>query len=154
MFVSVLILVFAVLIIAGGCATGKKIISIDDAMKQFEGVYVNTEYSGQDPHYPQKFVIASDGRIERWASATSEYPSIKGEYTIAKSWTDLKGNMYCTVDVKQYGEARTQDLWKLDKSGKTLEVNYLLGHVGEYPTKIDPNVEPWGPLYYCIFYRQ
>jgi hypothetical protein len=48
MFVSILILVLAVLIIIGSCATGKKMITVDDAMKRFEGVYVNTEYSGQN----------------------------------------------------------------------------------------------------------
>jgi hypothetical protein len=46
MLLSLLIFILAVLIIAGNCATGKKIITVDDAMKQFEGVYVNTEYSG------------------------------------------------------------------------------------------------------------
>jgi len=61
--ISVLILIMAVLVIAGSCATGKKIISVDDAMKQFEEIYINTEYSGQDVDHPQKFVITSDERI-------------------------------------------------------------------------------------------
>ena len=153
-FVSTLILVLSVMIVIGSCATGKKIISVEDAMKQFEGVYVNTEYSGQNPYFPQKCVITSDGRIEKWALATSEYPILKCEYTVAKSWMDSKGNMYCNVDAKSVTRGRTQELWKLDKSGKTLEVNYMEGHVGEYPTKIDPNVDPDGPLFYCIWYRQ
>ncbi len=152
--ISVLILIMAVLIIAGSCATGKKIISVDDAMKQFEGVYVNTEYSGQDVYHPQKFVITSDGRIEHWISATSEYSPFKGEYTVAKSWTDSKGNMYCTVDINYYGMGSHQELWKLDTSGKTFEKNSKRGHGGEYPTKIDTNVDPYGLLIYCIYYRQ
>jgi len=151
--VSILILVLAVLIIAGSCATGKKMITVDDAMKKFEGVYVNTEYSGQKPTQPQKFVITSDGRMEDWSHATNEYPSYKGTYTVAESWMDSKGNMYCKVDLN-YGGARTQELWKLDESGNTLEVNYKYkyGSGGEYPIKIDPDVE--SPLYYCIWYRQ
>ena len=65
--VSILILVLAVLFFVGSCSTGKKIISVDDAMKQFERVYINTECSGQDPDYPQKVVITSDGeRLLRW----------------------------------------------------------------------------------------
>jgi len=88
------------------------------------------------------------------ASATSEYPSFKGEYTVAKSWTYSKGKMYCIVDVNYYSIVRSQELWKLDKSGKTLEMNCKRGHGGEYPTKIDPNVDPYGLLIYCIYYRQ
>jgi hypothetical protein len=152
-FVSILILVLAVMVIAGSCATGKKMITVDDAMKQFEGVYVNTEYSGQEITQPQKFVINSNGRIEDWSRATNEHPSYTGTYTVAESWMDSKGNSYCKVDLN-YGGGRTQELWRLDKSENTLEVNFKFGSGGEYPTKIDPDVEPYGPLYYCIWYRQ
>ena len=155
--VSILILVLAVLIVIGSCATGKKIISVDDAMKQFEGVYVNTEYSGEGRTNPQKKVITSDGRIEDWALATNTNPSVKGEYKRAESWTDAKGNTYCTVDTRWYiQDVRTKELWKLDKSGKILEVNYKVTVRGEYPKKIDPNPEPnvIPTLRYCIWYRQ
>jgi hypothetical protein len=147
------LLILTVFVILVSCATGKKIITVDDAMKRFEGVYVNTEYSGQEMTQPQKFVITSDGRIEDWSLATNEYPSFKGKYTIAESWTDSKGNMYCKVDLN-YGSGKTQELWKLDKSGNTLEVNYKFGGGGEYPTKIDPNPDPsaFPSLYYCIWY--
>ena len=153
MFVLILILVLAVMIIAGSCATGKKMITVDDAMKKFEGVYVNTEYSGQKATHPQKFVITSDGRVEDWSRATNEYPSFKGTYTVAESWTDSKGNSYCKADAT-YGFTRSQQWWRLDKSGNTLEVNFKFGSGGEYPTKIDPDVGSDGPLYYCIYYRQ
>jgi len=46
MVISISILGLAVIIIAGSCAIGKKMITVDDAMKRFEGVYVNIEYSG------------------------------------------------------------------------------------------------------------
>jgi len=153
MFVLILILVLAVMNIVGSCATGKKMITVDDAMKQFEGVYVNTEYSGQKGTHPQKFVIISDGRIEDWSLATNEYPSFRGTYTVAESWMDSKGNSYCKVDAT-YGFTKSLQLWRLDKSGNTLEVNFMFFSGGEYPTKIDPDVEPNGPLYYCIYYRQ
>ena len=151
------ILIMAVLVITGSCATGKKIISVDVAMKKFEGVYVNTEYSGEGYTHPQKKVITSDGGIEDWALATNTYPSWKGEYKVAESWMDSKGNTYCTVDTNYYGAGKAQELWKLDKSGKILEVNYKNITVrGEYPKKIDPNPEPnvIPTLHYCIWYRQ
>ena len=155
MLVLILILVFTVLIVIGSCATGKKIISVDDAMKKYSGVYVNTECSGEGYTHPQKKVITSDGRIEDWALVTSTNPSRKCEYKVAKSWMDSKGNTYCTVDAKLH-EARTKGLWKLDKSGKILEVNYKITVRGEYPKKIDPNPDPnvIPTLHYCIWYRQ
>jgi len=94
---SILILVLAVLIIAGSCATGKKMITVDDAMKQFEGIYVNTEYSGLKTTQPQKYVITSDGRVEDWSIATNEYPSFRDQYTVVESWADSKGNMYLSL---------------------------------------------------------
>ncbi len=95
--ISVVILIMVVLIIAGSCATGKKIISVDDAMKQFEGVYVNTEYSGQDVYHPQKFVITN-------------------------KWIDSTGNIWYTL-IRDAGEIAGQDygLCKISDSGKTWE---------------------------------
>jgi hypothetical protein len=58
--ISISIFVLAVLIIAGSCATGKKLITVDDAVKNFNGVYVNTEY-GERAYQPQKIVITIDG---------------------------------------------------------------------------------------------
>ena len=70
--------------------------------------------------------------------ATSTGPSWRGEYTVAESWMDSEGNTYCTVDCRTYiHEDRTKDLWKLDKSGKILEMNFKYAIRGEYPAKID-----------------
>ena len=153
--VSILILVLVVLIIAGSCATGKKMITVDDAIKQFEGVYVNTEYSGVKATHPQKFVITSDGRLEYWSIATHDIPMFRWQYTVVESWVDSKGSLYCIVD-KSAGYEKTKELWKLDKSGNTLEVNFRFGSGGDYPTKIDPIPDPYAfrPIYYCIWYRQ
>ena len=156
--VSILILVLAVLIIIGSCATGKKIISVDDAMKDFEGVYVNTEYTGEGEGYthPQKKIITFDRKWEYWALATNTSPSWRGEYKVAESWKDSKGNTYCTVDASTYiYDNKTKELWKLDKSRKILEVNYQWTFHGKYPIKIDPNPDPTiiPTLLYCIWYR-
>jgi hypothetical protein len=154
--VSILILVFAVLIIVGSCATGKKIITVDDAMKKFEGIWINTEYAESDFMHPQMFIITSDGGIEYRQLSTKTIPTNQGKYTVAESWTDSKGNIYSTVDTKWKIGWHTQELWKLDKSGNILETNYKLTMDEEYPTKIDPNPDPnaFTPIYYCIYYRQ
>jgi len=101
-------------------------------------------------------IIASDGRIEDRQLSTQTIPSNQGKYTIAESWTDSKGNIYCTVDTKWKIGWYTQDLWKLDKSGNIFERNYKLTIDEEYPTKIDSNPDPDAAtlLYYCIYYRQ
>jgi hypothetical protein len=44
--VSILILVLAVLIIAGSCATMKKEISETDFFEAYSGTWINTDYSG------------------------------------------------------------------------------------------------------------
>ena len=50
MFVSVLILVLAVLIIAGSCATRRKAISDEDFMEAWSGTWINTDYGrGSNP---------------------------------------------------------------------------------------------------------
>jgi hypothetical protein len=67
-------------------------IFLNDAMKKFEGVYINTEYSGEGYTHPQKKVITSDGRYDDWVLATNTYPSWKGEYKMADSYMDSRGN--------------------------------------------------------------
>jgi len=112
--VSILILVLAVMVIAGSCATGKKMVTVDDATKQFAGVYVNTKYSGSNPNEPQKLVITSDGRLENWQVVNDERTLLTAEYSVTESWLDSKGNTYCTVNAKFYMGPVLQGLWKLD----------------------------------------
>jgi len=49
-FVSILLLVFFVLIIAGGCATRRKVISDENFMEVWSGTWINTDYGkGSNP---------------------------------------------------------------------------------------------------------
>jgi hypothetical protein len=101
----------AVLAITLSYAAEKTLISPDIAMKQFAGVYVNTEYSGEYVTKPQKLVITSGGRREEWSYAKEdEFPSGIREYKIAESWVDSRGNTYCTVDVNTGTGAKMQEL--------------------------------------------
>jgi len=124
-------------------------------MKQFAGVYVNTEYSGEYVTKPQKLVITSGGSIEEWSHADEDqYSSGVGEYKVAEGWVDSSGKMYSTVDVEFSTGAIIQMLWRLNKSGNTIEANFKYGNAGEYPEKIDPEAEAYGPLFYWIGYRR
>jgi hypothetical protein len=141
----------------GSYATENKMISIDDAMKIFEGTYVNTDYSGQGFTHPQKIVLSSNGEWEIWRIATQKNPSMKGEYQVENSWMDSKGNIYCTVESRTYiHNDRTKELWKLDKSRKIYEANFITAIRGDLPREIDPDPDPniIPTLYYQIYYRQ
>jgi hypothetical protein len=136
-FVSICVVFVGVLLHAGVCA-GKKMIPVDAAMKEFEGIYVNTEYSGQKTTHPQKFVITSDGRMEDWPLAAQKSTPFKGEYKVVQSWMDSKGNIYCTVDTKYKTGCVTRSLWKLNESRDILEVNYTETVGSTYPETINP----------------
>ena len=141
-------------------AASKKIIPTSDALKQFEGVYINTEYSGLDLFHVQKYVIIADGKAEKHSKANVDSFSMNGEYEIMESWSDSIGNLFCNVAVS-WPDSTAIELWKLDEMGNTLEVNskyFFLGHEisHEYLSEIEPNPESntYPKLYYCIYYRQ
>ena len=137
-------------------AKREKPVPTEEAIQKVAGIWVNTEYSGDDIFHPQKFIITSDGIFEYWVATNQEYPTATGQYKILKSWMDSKGNMFIFVDRESYGGAKRQDLWKIDKSGSTLEVNYRQAGKG-YPERINPKPDPQEDFsfeYYLIFYRQ
>jgi hypothetical protein len=68
----------------------KKLISINDAMKKYEGVWINEEYTGEKVTQPQKFVITADGGVEDWALATQASPTFRGNHKVVESWIDRR----------------------------------------------------------------
>jgi bla regulator protein BlaR1 len=155
-----LMIIFVVTIMVASIATGKKIISRYDAITQFQGVYVNTEYSGHVESYPQKRIIYSDGRMDVYFKATNQSPNFTNKYTIDESWSDSAEIVYSTVIVEWTpGGNTTRELWKLDNRNDTFEVNFnfysLYEEVSqEYPEKIDPYAEKFPTSIYSIWYRQ
>lgn len=155
-----LMIIFVVTIMVASIATGKKIISRYDAISQFQGVYVNSEYSGHVENYPQKRIIYPDGRMEVYFKATNKSPSFTNKYTIDESWSDSAEIVYSTVIVEWTPTGNTtRELWKLDKRNNTFEVNFntysLYEDVSQkYPEKIDPHAEQFPKSIYSIWYRQ
>lgn len=153
-------ILFLVLIIAASSATGKKIISTNDAMKKLEGVYINTEYSGYIDMFPQKRVIFLDGKMETYNKATNGSPTFKTEYTIEESWSDSTGAIYSTVVVEWTPTGNTSlELWKLNQKGDVFEVNFNSYSIykdvsRDYPNRIDPDLENFPESIYSIWYRQ
>jgi hypothetical protein len=160
-YVSILILVLAVLIISEGFAQKKKVIPIEDAVKKLEGVYVNTEHSGYDYYrHPQKRVIFTNGKMNIYTKATNQSPSYQTEYSIEESWSDSTGIIYCKAIVKiRSGSFISLELWKLDANGDVFEVMFNFYYPNEdvsqeYPAKIDSGAEMFPRLSYNIYYRQ
>ena len=145
-FVSILILVLIVLIIAGSCATMKS----PDKMvyERFCGTWVNTEYEGKE--WPRvKLIFTPDGTITFYSVLhdTSTYHGLS--YTVEKRWTDSEDNSWYHIIVKGPKDPRATEylLLKLEKYNTILEYNYS---GTKYPDAIDP--KDWHSDY-RIYYR-
>jgi len=144
-----------ILFVTVGCRTvGRTPISNEEAVKTIAGIWVNTEYSGQEIAHPQKVVYTLDRTFEEYALATSTSFFLRGKYTVRECWIDSKGNLYCTVNTFFGVGSGSQELWKLDEFGEKFEMNYKYGTGDEFPTKIDPNPDPLLDMYYGVYYRQ
>jgi hypothetical protein len=150
--VSALILVLAILIVAGSCATGKKayVAKIDE---ELYGIWVNLDY---DEHqYPAKFIFKSDGTYEGYAKSDSTHYYYYGEYIITDKWIDTEGCIWYKYFYKTliyYAGIEDKDplyyLSKIDLSSNSLET---VRSGIDYPIELSPDAL----LYtYNIYYRQ
>jgi len=149
-FVSILVLVLAVLIIIGSCAITKKAISTEDFYEVFSRTWVNTEYSGFEPRF-QKRIHYPDRDWEVYSEITSARPFYVFKGTIIDQWIDSKGAIWYETHWEVIGswKAKAYEMGKISNFGNTLE---LLLSYGEKP------IEEWEPdnirYIYLIYYRQ
>jgi hypothetical protein len=147
-FVSILILVFAVLIIAGSCATRRKAISEKDFFEASSGTWINTEYTGGVKDH--KKIFYSDGTWDAFSSAAVTSRTCYGQNTMKEMWTDSKGDIWytCSWECFQHGSTG-YEMGKIINSGKTLEIIFSYG---------GSPIEEWIPgrfgNIYLIYYRQ
>ena len=145
-FVSISILVLAVMVIAGSCATMKS----PDKMvyERFCGTWVNTEYEGKDEP-SVKLIYNPDGTMTYYSHLhdTSTYGRVS--YTVEKRWTDSEGNSW--YHIKETWPIETTGtgylLVKLDKYNTILEYNYS---GTDCPAEVGPKVKLSD---YRIYYR-
>jgi len=147
-FVSILILVLAVLIIAGSCATRRKAISDEDFMEAWSGTWINTDYG--EGSNPQKKIYYSDGRWEEYYQVTNEIRCDWGKATILDKWLDSKGNVWYKTHWESFHLGwKGYAMGKISNSGNTLEDIWASE---SYP------IEEWEPdrfeYNYQIYYRQ
>jgi len=157
-FVSILTLVLAVLIIAGSCATQKRIVKDSE---EFYGIWINEEYKGSTPPL-KKNVFNPDGTWEYFRKEASPWETdieileggwirdFFGTYTIEDKWTDSDGNVWYKVDLlfgikKEYTNTYYL-LMRISDSNKIME--YMEDRI-RYGEKIEPKSTK-----YRIYYRQ
>jgi hypothetical protein len=136
------VLIMAVLIITGSCATGKK--AVKAPIESVYGTWVNQDYNTVTAY--AKFNIRPDGIIERTTHTEIEYSkSLEATFTIIESWMDSDGNKYYKVEYVR-GIDTWYELWRINETDSVWE--FVLSQV-EYPSEIDPN-----HFNYRIYYRQ
>jgi len=163
MYVSImiLILVLAVLIIAGGCATKKRMVKDSE---ELYGTWINEEYKGSTPPFG-KYVFNPDGTYEYFRKEPAPWEKDVeileggwiignyGTYTIEDKWTDSDGNVWYKVEADELGyEEHPYSLYylvKISDSNRVLE--WMVGRL-DYHEKIDYTVT--NPYIRSIYYRQ
>jgi hypothetical protein len=147
--VSILILILAVLIVVGSCATGKKAqMAEEDLFKKLSGTWVNTEYLGTWEFYEQKLVVYPDGKHEYYPLTTDTNPTRQGYFlTITEAWTDSAGVIWYKAIFK--GPGTFYVLGKISDSGNTWE---WISDGIEKPTEWDTTKTRYED--YGIRYRQ
>jgi hypothetical protein len=150
-FVSILFLVFAVMVIAGSCATGKKTyISEENLYKELAGTWINEEYEPTTVQKSPQVTVYSDGSYETYkmhSEMTAPLQSFGHYISIKKAWIDSKGKIW--YQGKGYFKSTKQtfyDIGKISDSGKVWE--YVYSTV-DYPDEMDSE-----NFNYRIYYRQ
>ena len=144
MFVSILILVLAVLIIAGNEASAEEI----DIYKKLSGTWINEDYNRISSHFMGKYVIKRDGTYDGYADTSYTSRTSFGEIiSIDEKWIDSEGNIWYKSTTKSLVfHDQNYELGKIHSSGNVWELTTLSY---EHPNELDPSYAR-----YRIYYRQ
>jgi hypothetical protein len=160
MFVSISILILALLIINGSCVTKKR---MGKDSEELYGTWINEEYKGITDVFEIN-VFNPDGTMKFFETEANVWepdvevleggwiPGTYFTYTIEDKWTDSDGNVWYKVEAVYGGyeenPGRFYLLMKISDSNRVLE--YMVGRV-DYREEIDPTKVPYT---YRIYYRQ
>ena len=147
--VSTLILVLAVMIIAGSCATKRKAISEKDFFQTWSGTWINTNLKGATG-FEQKIVTYPDGTWKNYTLATDTSRQCEGKNTFSIMEIDSEGNIWYISKWKCLVHGTDSfHTGKISDSGNTLE---FIEHYRALA------IEEWDPedtrYTYKIYYRQ
>ena len=148
-FVSIVILVLAVLVIIGSCATKRKAIAEEDFFKTWSGTWINTELKGATG-FEQKIITYPDGTWKNYTLAIDTSTQCEGVNTFTAMETDSEGNIWYISKWKCLSHGtETFQTGKISDSGKTFE--FILNYKAL-------DIEEWDPedirYTYRIYYRQ
>ena len=139
--ISILILVLAVLIITGSCATGKKAyVAKDD--EELYGVWDNMAYDETDK--AAVFNFETDGVLQTYKSVNRTKKWWNGKFTITDKWIDDEGNIWYKIliteikldTISHIDTEKYFYLGKISDSGRVFEFSYS-GY--DYPPEINPD---------------
>ncbi len=148
MFISIFILILAVMVIAGSCATRKEAISEDDFIQVFSGTWFNPERSGVGYDF-QKLVVHANGTWDIYSTDEVEQRAGYGDYNLVESWRDSEGNLWFRLSKYSTFGDPIFEYGNISNSGETLEFIFVAG------TETIKKWEPDNPHYeYRIYYRQ
>ena len=139
-FVPILILVLAVLVIAGSCATRQKAISIENASEIRSGIWINEAYQ-----YPL-VIQYPDGRYDWYHDLQQERLFLSGTSEIYKSWRDSEGVLWYRAHYKDSTKHEGYVLGRMSNSDNTLECIMTTGNleIEEWKIgKVGYNYEIW-----------
>ena len=148
MFVSILILVLAVLIVAGSGATGKRAqMEEEELFKKLSGTWVNEDYDTAQG-WASKRVIRSDGTYDFFGDSSDTERMGYGEYkAIVDTWTDPEGNFFYKATFTVH--LTTSVLYQLGMiSSSGTEWEFVMSGI-DFPPEIDANHG-----LYAFYYRQ
>jgi hypothetical protein len=140
-----MIFILTVLIISEAHATGKG--SYKRAFrKDSVGTWVNPEYSKYSELPYAILDVISDSEMECYQIESSEWASTT-KLIIDDRWVeDQEPYTYYKVYVEMTGGFIRHELWRIDDSKNTLEINWFRS---SYPDEVDPKSG-----YYLIYYRK
>jgi len=138
--VSILILVLAVLIVVGSCATRKK--AVKAPIESVYGTWANPDYNTEPE--TAKLIFKPNGTSILYSHTDITQYDGPYKYTILESWMGSDGKKYYKVEYVMGSDE--YHLYRLDETDSVLE--FVWSNV-EYPTEIDPN-----HFNYRILYRQ
>ena len=137
--VSILILVLAVLIVIGSCATGEK--AVKAPLEPFYGTWVNPDYNTTPK--TAKLIYKPDGTFTGYSHTDITTYEEPYKYTMQESWMDSDGKKYYKVEAFIFNK---YSLYRLDETDSVLE--RVWSNI-DFPSEIDPN-----HFNYRIYYRQ
>ena len=143
--VSIVILVLAVLIIAGSCATQKQVY-IPKSNEELYGTWVNTDYGIKRS---QKLINYTWGYTESFWLVTDQYVNHPCTFYIMDKWSGSEGIIWykVTLQIKGNPSVRLYLVKINEKEGSREQVwNYK-----DFPSESDLTPEH---VQYGIYYRQ